>query len=208
MEIRAKNDETIKNYEAGKSYRLLGGIYVVAAFISLFVFFFWDSNINFIVTFIISFVNTIWMFFNNAKIKSKQYEMTDCYIRTSKNYLEFKQLVEGKYQIGKVNINEINKVMKVNDGFQIWFDDSSDNSRVMIDEDIMQTKTVCVNFYGFDTDQYIDIYLDFISRLNEKTDKELDIAEWSKKDSNSFMKMLLPAFLYLIPIILNIFNLV
>jgi hypothetical protein len=205
MEIRAKNDVTIKNIETGKNYKTLGIIYVIGAVLSLVLFFFIDSNINFVLMFIVSFLGMMLMYWNNNKIQNKQYEMTECYIRLSDTYLEFMQLVDGQYQIGKVFIKEISRIMKVEEGFQIWFDSKSGNSRFMLDDDVVDIETACINFYGYDTDEYIDMYLAFVNKLEDNVEKDLDTADWKEDtETKEWLKLILPAFLYIVPIVLCI----
>lgn len=204
MDIRANNDVTLKNIHKGGNYKTLGTIYVLGAILSLSLFFVVENNISFIIMFAVSFVGMFLMYWNNNKIQNNQYEMTECFIKISDTYLEFKQLFDGQYQIGKIFIKEISRVMKVKEGFQIWFDGGSGNSRFMLDDTVVDIDTACINFYGYDTDEYIDIYLEFISKLGENTIKELDMADWKEEsETKDWLKVIMPAFLYIIPIVIN-----
>lgn len=96
--------------------------------------------------------------------------------------------------------------MKVEEGFQIWFDNTTGNSLYMIDDDVVRAETTCVNYYAYEAEEYIKLYLQFISLLPETTERDLDTAEWKEaSESAIWIKMLTPAVLYIIPVILNCF---
>lgn len=204
MEIRANNDVTIEKIKVSREYKALEIVYVICSAIALIGFFMINSNINFIIIFGISFLGAMFMYWNKNKLKDKLYELNECYIRLSENYIEFKQLVNGEYQIGKIYIPDISSIMKVEEGFQIWYDTKTGNSRYMIDDDIVEAETVCVNFYAYDTEEYIDLYLEFIGKLTRECEKELDMTEWKEEsDIRDWFKMMCPCFLYIILVLLS-----
>ena len=159
---------------------------------------------------VISIIGVGYTFWNALSVEDKQCELTDCYLRITDLYLEYKQLVNGEYQIGKIFIPEVNHIMKVEKGFQIWFDSNSGNSIYKIDEEIVNIDTVCIYFYGFDTDEYIDLYLAFIDKTketNKNVELELYITDWKDEvNIKEWIKLLLPSLLYLIPVLINIFH--
>ncbi len=205
MEIRAKNDVTIKKIKLLKEYKTLCITYAVCTGISLLAFLLIEHSVNFLILFIISFLGGVFMYLNGSNLKNVIYELDDCFIRLSATYLEFKQLVNGEYQIGKIYIPEITNVMKVKEGVQIWYDTATENSRYMIDDDIVKADTICINFYAYDKEEFIDFYLLFIDSLSDKAVKELDTVEWKEEhDVKDWIKMMSPCILYLVPLLLNI----
>lgn len=202
MEIWAKNDESLENIELGKNYGTMEILYAVLVIISV-VLTVMSKNLYFMALAVISLLGFLYMHKNNEITKPKQYEMEDCYINLSDNYLSYKQLVNGKYQEGKVYIKDINKIMKVEEGFQLWIDENSENSIITLDDDEVNINTVCISYYGYDSSDYIDLYLEFIDKLDDDIEKDLDLADWKREDNkNAWIKLFIPGLLYVFPILL------
>lgn len=202
MEIWAKNDESLENIELGKNYGTMEILYAVLVIISVALTVM-SKNLYFMALAVISLLGFLYMHKNNEITKPKQYEMEDCYINLSDNYLSYKQLVNGKYQEGKVYIKDINKIMKVEEGFQLWIDENSENSIITLDDDEVNINTVCISYYGYDSSDYIDLYLEFIDKLDDDIEKDLDLADWKREDNkNAWIKLFIPGLLYVFPILL------
>lgn len=202
MEIWAKNDESLENIELGKNYGTMEILYAVLVIISVALTVM-SKNLYFMALAVISLLGFLYMHKNNEITKPKQYEMEDCYINLSDNYLSYKQLVNGKYQEGKVYIKDINKIMKVEEGFQLWIDENSENSIITMDDDEVNINTVCISYYGYDSSDYIDLYLEFIDKLDDDIEKDLDLADWKREDNkNAWIKLFIPGLLYVFPILL------
>lgn len=202
MEIWAKNDESLENIELGKNYGTMEILYAVLVIISVALTVM-SKNLYFMALAVISLLGFLYMHKNNEITKPKQYEMEDCYINLSDNYLSYKQLVNGKYQEGKVYIKDINKIMKVEEGFQLWIDENSENSIITLDYDEVNINTVCISYYGYDSSDYIDLYLEFIDKLDDDIEKDLDLADWKREDNkNAWIKLFIPGLLYVFPILL------
>lgn len=204
MVIKANEDKTLDIIELAGEYMATMVCYSVFTIISVLGFIFFSGSINLILMILISLFGTGFCLYNYKCLQNKQYDLNDCYIRLSETYLEFKQLVNGQYQFAKINIKDITSIMKVKEGFQIWFNTETENSMVMMDEDVLDANTVCINFYAYDVEEYITLYLQFLSYLPEDTERELDSAEWKEEDSKIHTKkMIAPCILYVIPAILS-----
>ena len=204
MEIKGTNEKALEAIEMAKKYKTMMFEYVFLALCSAGLFLRVYNSFYIMVIFIISIGAAMFMYYNFVNLQDRMYEQEDCYIKLSDTYLEFRQLINGEYQIGKIFINDIKRVMKVENGFQIWIDKNAENSRYMIDDDIIEDiETMCIDYYSFDSNEYIKLYLEFLKKLPEETEKELDVAEW--KEHSVFtdnLKLLVPSFLYAIAIIL------
>lgn len=201
MEIWAKNDDSLKNIELGKNYKTMEFLYAALATLSV-ICMITSGNLYFVVILAISVIGFMYMYMSNRKIQPKQYEMEECYIRLSENYISFKQLVNGKYQVGKIYIKDITRIMKVEEGYQIWFDENSENTIITLDDEDVKIETVCINFFGYEPSEFIDLYLEFIGKLSDDVEKELDIANWKEDNTQSaWVKLFIPSLMYLIPIL-------
>lgn len=204
MEIKGTNEKALEAIEMAKKYKTMMFEYLFLALCSAGLFLRVYNSFYIMVIFIISIGAAMFMYYNFVNLQDRMYEQEDCYIKLSDTYLEFRQLINGEYQIGKIFINDIKRVMKVENGFQIWIDKNAENSRYMIDDDIIEDiETMCIDYYSFDSNEYIKLYLEFLKKLPEETEKELDVAEW--KEHSVFtdnLKLLVPSFLYAIAIIL------
>jgi Ca2+/Na+ antiporter len=206
MEIYGKNDVTIENIKVSKEYKTMSIVHFVCAAIAVAMFALIANDIKFVILFAVAFISAMFMYWSYNNLQAKSYELDDCYIKVINDYLEFKQLVDEQYQIGKINLNDITRVMKVNEGFQIWYDASSGNSRFMLDEDVVEVDTICINFYGFDTDEYIDVYLHFLEQLDDSVEKDLETASWKERsDKKVWIKLFAPGLLYIAFIVAMVF---
>lgn len=206
MKIQANGKEAIEVFRLSDNYKRGIFIYLFLAIASGIVYYTFAPNIFILVNLGISIGAAIYLSICKNKLKKLQAKIDDCYIGIQGDYINCYQLFDGKYESIKFNINEVDKIMEVDEGVQIWLKDDAINSELIIDGQKTDRKIACVGFYGYSIEDFTKWYIDVRASVPENIQVYENNQNWNKHDERKDMiNMLVPCALFVVTFILSQF---
>jgi len=205
MEIKAKKETTFEIIQTVEEYLRIGFMYIVLFIGGVAIYIAFAKTILGLGVAVISLFGAIYMFIERSKLTKMQYKLDDCFIKVDDKFLECRQLVDGVYEYMKISLAEIVKLMEVDEGVQLWLEDNASTSLFTIDDQKVEKSTVCVNFFAYDIDEYIEWYATLSALLPEDIEAYRDDQKWQHPNKKmETVKMMLPACLYAVPLLASL----
>ena len=209
MEIKAKKETTFEIIQTVEEYLRVAILYFMFFVGSIAIYFAFAKTLLALSVAAISLVGAIYLLIERSKLTKLQYKLDDCFIKVDDKFVECRQLVDGVYEYMKISVAEIVKLMEVDEGVQLWLEDKASTNIFTIDDQKVEKSTVCINFFAYDIEEFIEWYISLNSVLPEDIEAYRDGQKWHYPDKKMHtIKMMAPVCVYALPLIASVIFLV
>jgi hypothetical protein len=203
LELKADTNMTFKVIETSEEYIYLTVSYIILTLAGVGIFVAFARTISALLIILISMCVAGYMFYNYSKLGDKQFKLDDCFISVNDKFIKCRQLVNGKYEYIQVALKEIKQIMEVEEGFQLWIDETAQASLFLLDKQQVKRNIVCINIFAYNVDDFLEIYARVRMSVTDETIIHENGQRWKVHSSKTdTLKMILPSFLYFIPCII------